>query len=137
MISFENELTSQDSFVPYLILPSSKSYSVKFRDEKSAPISKLFVSLSGNHEQLKKIVHNEYFISYSLPLTTFSLQYENKNNPIDVFVFANGSNLLFRKKVPFVVSFYKKEKSVYFLLMTPIDNETKMNQNVFEEIIEY
>lgn len=137
IISFNNELSSQDSFVSYLRLPSKKSYDIKFKEETSSPVSKIIFSVSGDEKQLKKVVHNEDFISYCIPLTTMSLQYESKNNPIDVFVFANGSNLLFRKKIPFVVSFCKKEKSIYLLLMTPIKKETKMNPNVFEEIIVY
>ncbi len=137
IISFNNELSSQDSFVSYLRLPSKKSYDIMFKEETSSPVSKMIFSVSGDEKQLKKVVHNEDFISYSVPLTTMSLQYESKNNPIDVFVFANGSNLLFRKKIPFVVSFYKKEKSIYLLLMTPIEKETKMNSNFLEEIIKY
>jgi hypothetical protein len=137
IISFNNELSSQDSFVSYLRLPSKKSYDIMFKEETSSPVSKIIFSVSGDEKQLKKVVHNEDFISYSVPLTTMSLQYESKNNPIDVFVFANGSNLLFRKKIPFVVSFYKKEKSIYLLLMTPIEKETKMNSNFLEEIIKY
>ncbi len=137
IISFNNELSSQDSFVSYLRLTSKKSYDIMFKEETSSPVSKIIFSVSGDEKQLKKVVHNEDFVSYSVPLTTMSLQYESKNNPIDVFVFANGSNLLFRKKIPFVVSFYKKEKSIYLLLMTPIEKETKMNASVLEGIINY
>lgn len=137
IIRFNNKSTSQDVIVSHWQLQSNKYYNIQFREENSSPVSKIIFSLSGDQKKLKKIVHTKDFISYSLPLTTMSLQYENINNPTDVFVEASGSNLLFKKKVPFVVSFYKKEKSIYLLLMTPIEKETKMNQNIFEEIIEY
>jgi hypothetical protein len=137
IISFNNESTSQDVIVSNWQLQSNKYYDVQFREENSSPVSKTIFSLSGDKKQLKKIVHNKDFISYSMPLTTLSLQYENKNNPTDVFVEASGSNLFVKKKVPFVVSFFKKEKSIYLLLMTPIEKETKMSHNILEEIIKF
>lgn len=137
IISFNNESTSQDVIISHCQLQSNKYYDIQFRNENLSSVSKIFFSLSGDEKQLKKIVHTKNFISYSLPLTTMSLQYENINNPTDVFVEASGSNFLFKKKVPFIVSFYKKEKSIYLLLLTPIEKETKMNSNFLEKIIKY
>lgn len=136
-ILFNEEITSPNSFVPYLNLQSNKLYDVKFRDEKSEIVSKIIFSMAGDGKKLKRIVYNKNFISYSLPLYSFSLQYENIKNPVDIFVGAKSSRIFDKKGVPFIVSFYKKEKSIYLILMTPINEETKMSENILDEFIEY
>ena len=40
-------------------------------------------------------------------------------------------------EVTLSLSFYKKEKSIYLILMTPINEETKMNESVLGEFINY
>lgn len=136
-VLFNEEITSPNSFIPYWNLQSNKFYNVKFRDEKVDMVSKIIFSMAGKGKELKKVVYNENFVSYCLPLYTFSLQYETKNNPIDVYIGARKSDILNKKGGPFIISFYKKEKHIYLILLTPINEETKLDEKILGEFIEY
>lgn len=137
LVLFNEEITSISSFVTYINIHSIKLFEVSFRAGKVDTASKIIFSMAGDGKKLKRIAYSRDFISYSLPLYTFSLQYESKNNPIDVHVGVQSSRIHSKKGVPFIVSFYKKEKSIYLILMTPINEETKMNESVLGEFINY
>ena len=136
-ILFNEEITSPSPSVTYMNLQSIKLFDISFRAEKVDVVSKIIFSMAGDGKKLKRIAYSRDFISYSLPLYTFSLQYESKNNPIDVYVGVQSSRIHSKKGVPFIISFYKKEKSIYLILMTPINEETKMNENILGEFIDY
>lgn len=135
IIYFNEEITSPNSFVVYTGLQSNSIYKIKFRAEKTKPVSKIIFSMAGKVEKLKRVVYNKDFISYYLPLYTFSLQYEDKSNPIDIFVGTDTPRIITKQGVPFIVTFYKKEKSIYLLLITPIEKGTVLDENILSEFI--
>lgn len=137
IIHFNEEITSISSLVTYMNLQSNSYYKIKFRAEKVEPVSKIIFSMAGNGEKLKRVVYNKDFISYCLPLYTFSLQYEDKSNPIDIFVGTDTPRMITKQGVPFIVSFYKKEKSIYLFLLTPIDKDTELDENILKEFINF
>lgn len=135
VLQFNEAITSPNSFVVYTNLQSNKDYNIKFLGEKIDPASSIIFSMAGNGDKLKKIVYNKNFISYCLPLYTFSLQYDSKSNPIDAFVGAKESKIITKEGVPFIISFYKKGKSIYLFLMTPVSESTKLDPNILSEFI--
>lgn len=137
VIYFNEEITSTSSFVTYINLQSNSFYNIKFRAEKLESVSKIIFSMTGNGQELKKVVFNKDFISYCLPLHTFSLQYDDKNNPIDIFIATDTPSIISKKGVPFIISFYKKEKSIYLFLITPIEKNTELGENILSELVNY
>lgn len=106
-------------------------YDVNFKIEENYLVSKIFFSMKGDKKQLKQIKYSDNFYSYNLPLESFVMKYNRVENAPDIFIKSKNSN------VSFIVSFYKKGKSIYLILMSPINEETKMSENILGEFINY
>ena len=82
---------------------------------------------------LQKYVLNKNFIKYNASIYTFSLQY-GKGNPIDMFL-GNEDITFVRKSYPLVISFYKKQKTLYILLFIPNKANKDLEGNLLEGIM--
>lgn len=137
IIYFTEKVTSKNSLTVYMDFQSNKFYDISFRGEKVAAVSKIFFSMSGEGKKLKRVVYNRKFVSYCMPIFTFSLNYNKEDNPIDIFVGTGNSFKLTDKGVPFIISFYQKESSVFVFLMTPILKNTEIKEDVLNEFIKH
>lgn len=102
--------------------------------EKTSKVNKVIFSLTGDSMQIHKNVFNKNFVSYYLPVSTFSLRYD-ENAPTDIFF--GGKETLFgrRNTYPLMISFYKKKNSLYVLILIPNKNEMNLKGDVLGKIM--
>lgn len=137
LISFKEETISTASFETYYYLDLAKSYDVQVRATKLDPITKVFFSMTGEMDKMRRKVYTKDLVSYYLPLNSFSLRYEDEDNPVDILVKEDVYRIFIREGIPFVVSFYKKQKSLYVFLISPIDKNTPINEKIISELVNY
>ena len=91
----------------YCDFSSGNKFDFLILGEKIGKVSKIIFSLTGDGAQIHKNVFNKNFVSYYLPVSTFSLRYD-ENAPTDIFF--GGKETLFggRNTYPLMISFYKK-----------------------------
>jgi len=101
--------------------------------EKTHTVNKIIFSLIGDGKLLQRNVYNKNFVSYYLPVNSFSLRY-GENEPIDIF-FGGKETLLGRETYPLMISFYKTHKSLFVLLLIPDKDEMNLDGALFGKIM--
>ena len=82
---------------------------------------------------MQRNVYSKNFISYYLPVNSFSLRYSEKE-PIDIF-FGGNETLIGRETYPLMISFYKIHKSLYVLLLIPDNTEMNLDGALLGKIM--
>jgi hypothetical protein len=144
------DLTSDipiDKFILFREVPSSETNMHSYSNfslgnqfdflilgEKTAKVNKVIFSLTGDGMLIHKNVFNKNFVSYYLPVSTFSLRYD-ENAPTDIFF--GGKETLFggRDTYPLMISFYKKKNSLYVLILIPNKNEMNLKGDLLGKIM--
>ena len=101
--------------------------------EKITKVNKIIFSLTGDGKLIQRNVYNKNFVSYYLPVSTFSLKY-GEDAPTDIF-FGGNETLLGRGTYPLMISFYKIHKSLYVLILIPDKNEMNLEGDLFGKIM--
>jgi hypothetical protein len=134
LMSFREEVSSQSSIIhSYEIFSNKGVYDFLFLREKMIAVNKIIFSLKGKFKQQKKYIYNKNFVSYYLPVSTFSLRY-GEDAPTDIF-FGGKETLLGRGTYPLMISFYKIHKSLYVLILIPDKNEMNLEGDLFGKIM--
>jgi hypothetical protein len=136
-INFKEKVSEKTSGETYTFLTSTADYDVGFRIAKLEPIIKIFFSMTGEMDEMRRTVYTKDLVSYYLPLYSFSLRYEDEDNPVDILVEEKKSNIFNREGFPFVISFYKKQNFLYVFLISPIDKNTPINEQIISELVQY
>jgi hypothetical protein len=115
---------------------ASGDYDLLTFGEKVGKVKKIIFSLTGDGNQIQRNVYNKNFVSYYLPVSTFSLRY-GEDAPIDIFF--GGREFLFgfgaRSNYTIMISFYKIHKSLYVLILIPDKNEMNLEGDLFGKIM--
>ena len=113
-IWFREVFSYESTMHSYANFSSGNKFDFYILGEKTVKVNKIIFSLTGDGTQIQKNVFNKNFVSYYLPVSTFSLRY-GENAPTDIFF--GGKETLFggRDTYPLMVSFYKKKKYLYIL----------------------
>jgi hypothetical protein len=90
--------------------------------------------LTGDRSQIKKIIYNKNFVSYYLPVSTFSLRY-GEDAPTDIFFGGKETLTGGRNTYPLMISFYKIHKFLYVLILIPDINELNLEDDLFGKIM--
>jgi len=132
-IWFRERPTSTTTMHSYFDLNRSV-FDFMIREEKVGTVSKLIFSMTGKGNQLHRKVYNKNFVSYYLPVSTFSLRY-GEDAPTDIFF--GGKEALFggRNTYPLMISFYKIHKSLYVLILVPDKNDMNLEDDLFGKIM--
>ena len=102
--------------------------------EKIPKINKIIFSLTGDGSHIKKNVYNKNFVSYYLPVSTFSLRY-GEDEPTDIFFGGKETLSVGRNTYPLMISFYKIHKSLYVLILIPDKKEMNLDGDFFGKIM--
>jgi hypothetical protein len=108
-------------------------YDLFILGENIPKVDTVIFSLTGDGEQIQKNVYNKNFVSYYLPVSTFSLRY-GENAPTDIF-FGGKETLIGRQQYPLMISFYKKQKSLYVLIFIPNKNKMDLEGDLIGKIM--
>jgi len=133
LIKFRNESTSSTTMHPYHVM-ASKSNEFLILSEKNNKVDSLILSFKGENKKLQKKIQNENFISYYLPATTVSLKY-GEDKVTDIFFGGKEGFLGIRKMYPFIISFYKIQKSIYLMILIPNKDDANLDPDFFEKIM--
>lgn len=132
-IWFREKSTSTTVMHTYNVFSSNGEYDFNILGEKTHIVNKVIFSLIGNGKLLQRNVYNKNFVSYYLPVNSFSLRYGEKE-PIDIF-FGGNETLLGRETYPLMISFYKIHKSLYVLILISDKNEINLEGDLFGKIM--
>jgi len=133
LITLKEKSSKQSSMHSYEVISSGGLYDFLFLGEKTDMIDKIIFNLDGNIKQLRKHIFNKNFVSYYLPVSSFSLRYY-EDSPIDIF-FGCKETLLGRETYSIMISFYKIHKSLYVLILIPDKNEMNLDGDLFGKIM--
>ena len=133
-IWFREVFSYESTMHSYCDFSSGNKFDFSILGEKIAKVNKIIFSLTGDGTQIQKNVFNKNFVSYYLPVSTFSLRY-GENAPTDIFF--GGKETLFggRDTYPLMISFYKKKKYLYILILIPNENEMNLEGDLLGKIM--
>jgi len=103
-------------------------------DEKVPKIDKIIFSLTGDGDQIHRNAYTRNFISYYLPVNTFSLRY-GEEAPIDIFFGGKEIAANTRVDYPLMLSFYKVHKALYVLILIPTHPVMTLEADLFGKIM--
>jgi hypothetical protein len=118
--------TKPDGKVDYSVPFHETQFTTNYKDPSTESISKIFLSLHGDSAQT--ITKNDSIASYYLKLKNVTVQY-NQGGVKEIFIDANTSDH------PINLMFLKRSNSLYFLLLAPKDNDTKLNPDLLNNIV--
>jgi len=133
-IWFREVFSYESTMHTYSEFSSGNKFDFLILGEKTVKVNKIIFSLTGDGTQIQKNVFNKNFVSYYLPVSTFSLRYD-EDAPTDIFF--GGKETLFggRDTYPLMVSFYKKKKYLYILILIPNKNEMNLEGGLLGKIM--
>ncbi len=123
----ETNMHSYDKF-------SGRDFDFKIIGEKIPMVSKIIFSLTGNGNKIQRNVFNKNFVSYYLPVSTFSIRY-GENSPTDIFFGGKETLSGGRNTYPLMISFYKIKKTLYVMILIPTKNEMNLEGDLFGKIM--
>lgn len=134
-IQFQQKISEISTFHPYLNFSIDNTYDFEIIGEKVPKVKKVICCLTGNQKLLQKKVYTKNFISYYLPVSTFSVRYAKKS-PVDIF-FGGNQTIYGSETYPLMISFYKRLRKLYILILIPDKNEMNLDGGIFGKIINY
>lgn len=132
-ILFQEKSTTTSTMHPYDQLNGNKN-DFYVLGEKVPIIDKIIFSLTGDGSQIQRNVYSKNFISYYLPVNTFSLRY-GEEAPIDIFFGGKEISANTRAAYPLMLSFYKVQKSLYILILIPTYPVMNLEGDLFGKIV--
>ena len=136
-IWFRDKGTSTTTMHTYHVLNGNgNGNEFKLRGEKVNKVDTIIFSLTGDGSKIQRNVYNKNFVSYYLPVSSFSLRY-GEDAPTDIFF--GGKEIIFggRKEYPLMLSFYKIHKSLYVIVLIPNINKMNLKGDLLGKIINY
>lgn len=130
---FQEEPTKVTIMHPYDDLSKELSYDFKILGEKIPIVDSVIFSLTGDGKQIKRICYNKDFISYYLPVSSFSLRY-GKDAPTDIY-FGTPSSIFGRSEYPLMIAFYKRYKSFYVVLVISDEDRMQLDADFLGKIM--
>jgi len=134
-IWFNEKISKISTFHPYFNFSKDNGYDFEISGEKVSKVNKVIFCLTGNGKLLQKNIYNKNFVSYYLPVSSFSIRYSEKSYN-DIF-FGGKQTLSGRSTFPLMISFYKIHKSLYFFILIPNENEMSIEGDTFGKLINY
>ncbi|NNV55082.1 hypothetical protein [Limnovirga soli] len=137
-VSLENilhvEMKSVDLSTGYSYGTIGRDIIYRFRYKAGAikPASALYLTLAG--DSLQKVEINDTIINYHLLADNFSIRY-SKEDPVDILVIGQERPLGETSIVPIDCLFLKRNRSVYLLLMTPINANASIEPHLLYNIV--
>jgi len=128
------EVDSYESSVQTFKHLNSTEFNFRIRGEKVGQVDEVIFSLMGENKKLQKNIFNKNFVSYYLPVSTFSLRY-GEDAPTDIFFGGKEALFALRIKYPLMISFYKKQKSLYVMMLIPKENKMNLDGALFGKIM--
>jgi len=132
-VRFREEFTDVTTMHLYDNLSKESVFDFNIRGEKVAIVDSVILSLTGDVKQIKRICYNQNFISYYLPVSSFSLRY-GQDAPTDMY-FGTPSILFWRGEYPLMFAFYKRNKSFYVVLVIPINKGMQLETDFLGTIM--
>jgi hypothetical protein len=133
LIKFRNESSKSSTMHLYHVL-ESVSNDFEILAEKNNKVDSIILSFKGDNKKLQKKIINKNFISYCLTAKTVSLRY-SEDAPIDIFFGGREGLLAIRNKHPMMISFYKKQKSIYIMILIPNTDDVNLDPDLFEKLM--
>lgn len=135
LIEFRKVPSEETTMHTYDDFSKGGSYDFLILSEKIPKANKIIFCLDGDDKYASKRVFNKNFVSYYLPISTFSIRYGEKE-PVDIFL--GGKEIAFgiRIKYPLMVSFYKTQKSLYVMILIPNKNEMNLDGDLLRNIMD-
>jgi hypothetical protein len=115
-IRFREVFTDVTTMHLYDNLSKESVYDFKILAEKVAVVDSVIFSLTGDGKKIKRICYNKNFITYYLPVSSFSLRY-GTDAPTDIYFGTPTLFGFFRHEYPLMFAFYKRHKSFYVVLV--------------------
>ena len=134
LISFRGVTTSETTMHTYSKFSAGGKYDFLILGEKTPTVDRVIFNLTGDNNQIKKKVYNKNFIGYYLPVSTFSLRY-GEEAPNDVFFGGKETFLGMRETYPVMISFYKRHKSLFVIILVPTENNMNLDENLVGKIM--
>ena len=132
-IWYREKITDTSTMHTYHDYSRGGVFDFEILGEKITKVNKIIFSLTGDGKLIQRNVYNKNFVSYYLPVSTFSLKY-GEDAPTDIF-FGGNETLLGRGTYPLMISFYKIHKSLYVLILIPDKNEMNLEGDLFGKIM--
>lgn len=134
-VRFREEFTNVTTMHPYDNLSRKSVYDFEILGEKVAVVDSVIFSLTGDGKKIKRICYNKNFISYYLPVSSFSLRY-GTDAPTDIY-FGTPTLIFgfFRREYPLMFAFYKRHKSFYVVLVISDKNAMHLDADFLETIM--
>jgi len=134
LILIREKTTSQSDMHTYSVFDSD-GYDLRIRGEKTLKkVDSLIFCLSGNPDKLQKTVFSKNFVAFYSPVSTFSLRY-GEEYPVDIYFGADESFFGTKSTYPLIISFYRKGKSLYEILIIPEENNIIFDVHLLKEIL--
>jgi len=133
-IWFREKASMETTMHSYSNFSGGSKFDFLILGEKIPKVNKIIFSLTGDGNQITKNVYNKNFVSYYLPVSTFSLRY-GEDTPTDIFF--GGKETLFggRDTYPLMISFYKLHKTLFVMVIIPNENEMNLEGDLFGKIM--
>ena len=107
-------------------------YDLQYCSGHIGRVSNFYITIGG--ESFKNISNTDTLISYELLLNNTTLKYEI-DGPIDIYVQMNEKSKLYKFR-HMQIGLYKKNGSVYLLLLTALDEKTIIPDNFLNNLLE-
>lgn len=133
LIEFRKAASDETTMHTYSKIIGGDGFECYMLEEKITKVDKVIFNFSGDKKQLQKKIFNRNFCSFYLSASSLSIRY-GADAPTDIF-FGGKEHLLGRNSYPVMVSFYKKQKSLYILFLIPKSNQTNLNVNLIGDIM--
>lgn len=112
-IHVENEGVNDISTGVTYAIVDNNAFKFRYAVKANRAISQVYLTLHG--DSVQQIMQNDSMVCYSLHCKDLSVRY-GKNEPIDLYV---NADKYFSLGVPMSILFYQKNRSLYFLLLSP------------------
>jgi hypothetical protein len=108
----EEESTDASNGVAYAVVDNN-AFKFKYAVKANPAVSQVYLTLHG--DSVQQVMQNDSMVCYSLRCKDLSVRY-GKDNPVDLYVKADK---FFSSGVPMSVLLYRKNNSLYVLLLSP------------------
>jgi hypothetical protein len=132
LILFENKSVATTDRYTYTTIKHNNFFNLSYLTGPVKPVDKIFLTLSG--DSIRTITKNDSLISYHLLCRNFSIRYAG-DAPKDIFFVGVEGLLAITKVVPLNISFLKRGKAVYLLLMAPHSSKKSVPADLLDKII--
>lgn len=136
VIMFQEKSSTTPTMHQYYELDGNRNEFSVLCEKTPNKIDKIIFSLNEKWKLEQRNVYNANFISYYLPVSSFSVRY-CEEAPIDIFFGGFESINNTRVAYPLMFSFYKIQKSLYVFILIPQRAFINIESDLFEKIINF